>query len=97
MKELNKYLTNSFAKFRSSVQKIEQLSYYAVPKLVNGTPNRILIHGGYNGISNKTLTQKKIANKVLEMAKMCRGGYGVNDVFISPSIICSRNKFLGRE
>ena len=55
MKELNKYLTNSFANFRSSVQKIEQLSYHAVPKLVDGTPNRILIHGGYNGISNKTL------------------------------------------
>ena len=55
MKELNKYLTNSFANFRSSVQKIEQLSYYAVPKLIDGTPNRILIHGGYNGISNKTL------------------------------------------
>ena len=56
MKELNKYLTNSFAKFRSSVQKIDQLSYYAVAELVDGTPNRILIHGGYNGISNKTLT-----------------------------------------
>ena len=67
MKELNKYLTNSFANFRSSVQKIEQLSYYAVPKLIDGTPNRILIHGGYNGISNKTLTQEKIANELLEM------------------------------
>ena len=96
MKELNKYLTNSFANFRSSVQKIEQLSYYAVPKLVDGTPNRILIHGGYNDISSKTLTQEKIANELLEMAKICRG-YGVNDVFISSSIICSRNKFLGRE
>ena len=94
MKELNKYLT--FAKFRSSVQKIKQLSYYAVPKLVDGTSNGILIHGGYNGSSNNTLTQEKIVNELLEMAKICRG-YGVDDVFISSSIICSRNKFLERE
>ena len=76
MKELNKYLTNSFAK----------LSYYAAPSFVDETPNRILIYGGCNDNSNKTFIPEKITNDVLEMPKMCRW-YGVNDVFISSIIV----------
>ena len=83
MKELNKYLTNSFGKLRSFPGvKIKQLSYYAVPWFVDETQNRTLIHRECNAISDETSTQKKTVTEVLEMAKTCRG-YGVNDVFIS--------------
>lgn len=45
MKELNRCLTNSFAKLRSFPgAKNKQFSYYAVPSLVGETPNRILIY-----------------------------------------------------
>ena len=90
MKELNKYITNPFAKLRSFPGVKIKLNYYVVPSLTDETQNRILIHGGCNGISNKTSTQEKIANEVLEMTKTCRG-YGVNDVLMSSSVICRRN------
>ena len=66
MKELNKYLTNSFSKRRSfSGAKIRQLfSYYSVRSLVDETPNIILSHRGCNNIPNKTSTPEKIANDI---------------------------------
>ena len=96
MKQLNKDLKNSFAKLRLFPgAKTKQLSYYAFPLHVVETPNKILIYGGCNGISNKNYTPKKIENDVLEKAKTCRA-YGTNDAFQS-AIICRRNKLLGEK
>ena len=70
MKELKNYLTNSFAKLWSFPgAKIKQLSYHAVPSLVDETLNEILVHGGCNDISNKISTPENIAKDLLEKAK----------------------------
>ena len=74
MKELNRCLTNSFAKLRSCpLAEFKQLSYYSVPSLVDETPNKILIYKECNDFCNKT-------PNLLEIAKKC-GGYEVNLLF----------------
>ena len=80
MKELNRCLTNSFAKLRSCPRaEFKQLSYYIVPSLVDETPNKILIYRECNNSCNKTPT-------LLEIAKKCRE-YEVNLLFENIEVV----------
>ena len=86
-------MRNLFAKLRSFPgAKLKHLRYSIVPSLINETPDRIILHGGCNDVSNKISTPEKIANEIADMAILCRD-YGVNDVLLS-AMICRRGKFL---
>ena len=86
MKEVNSQLRNSLAKLRSFPEAtLKHLRYYIVLSLIDETPDRIILHGGCNDLNNKNSTPEKIANKIADMAILCRD-YGVNDVFISAMI-----------
>ena len=93
MKEANSQLRNSFAKLRSFPgATLKHLKYCIAPSLIDETPDRIILHGGFNDVNNKNSTPEKIANKIADMKILCRD-YGVNDIFIS-AMICRRGKFL---
>ena len=86
MKEVNSQLRNSLAKLRSFPEAtLKHLRYYIVLSLIDETPDRIILHGGCNDLNNKSSTPEKIANKIADMAILCRD-YGVDDVFISAMI-----------
>ena len=96
MQELTICSINQFANLRSFPgTKIKRFSYHAVASLAEESRNRILIHRGCNGISNKTSTPENIAKDLFELAKTCRR-YEVNDIFIS-SFICRRYKFVNEK
>ena len=94
MKEVNRQLSNSFAKLRSFPRAtLKHLKYYIVPSLIDESPDRIILHGGCKYVNNKNSTPEKIANEIADMAILCCD-YGVNDVFVS-AMICRGGKFLG--
>ena len=74
---------------------LKHRKYYAVPILIDESPDRIILHGECNDVSDKNSIPEKIANEIGDMAILCRG-YGVNDVFIS-AMICRRGKFLNEK
>ena len=45
-----------------SWSNIKTSEYYIVPSLINETPDRIILHGGYNDVNNKNSTPEKIEN-----------------------------------
>ena len=47
--------------------------------LADKTPNRVIIHGGCNDVSNKNTTHEQIANDIADIAVICCG-HGVNKV-----------------
>ena len=53
------------------------------------------MHGRCNDVNEKNSTPEKIANKIADIATLCRD-YGVNDVLIS-AMICRREKFLNEK
>ena len=54
MKEVNKQLRNSFVKLRSFPgTTLQHLKYYVVPSFTEETPEKIMLHGGCNDVSNK--------------------------------------------
>ena len=71
---------------------LKHLRYYIVPSLIDESPDRIILHGGFNGINNKNSTPGKIAYQIADMA-ILRRDYGVNDILIS-AMICNRGNFL---
>ena len=90
---VNSKLRNSFAKLRFFLGAISKhLKHYIILSLIDETPDRIILHGGYNDVNNKKSTPEKISNEIADMAILCRD-YGVNDIFIS-AMICRRGKFL---
>ena len=90
---VNSQLRNSFAKLRSFPgAALKHLKYYIALSLIDETPDRIILHGGYNDVNNKNLMPEKIVNEITDMAILCRD-HGVNNVFIS-AMICRRGKFL---
>ena len=93
MKEVNSQLRNSFANLRSFPRAtLKHLKYYIVPSLKDETPDRIILHGGFNDVNNKNSTPEKTANQTADMVILCRD-YGVNDIFIS-AMVCRRGKCL---
>ena len=56
------------------------------------TPNRVILHGGCNDVSNRNASAEQIANDIKDLAEICRG-YGVNEIFAS-SLICRENNYL---
>ena len=73
MKEVNSQLRNSFAKLKSFPgATLKHLKYYIVPSLIDETPDRIILHGGYNDVNNKNWTPEKIANEIADMVILCR-------------------------
>lgn len=96
MKEFNQHLKNSFCKLRSFPgASLKQLAHYALPTLVDETPNRVIIHGGCNDISNRSINEQNIANSIIDIANLCRQ-HGVNDIFIS-SVVCRKSNFLNEK
>lgn len=96
MKEFNSYIKNGFVKLRSFTgATIKQLCHYAIPSLVDETPNRVVIQAGCNDVANRNNTPQEIAEQIMNLAEMCRE-YGVNEVFVS-SLICRTNKYLNEK
>ena len=93
IKEFNSYLKNGYLKLRPLPEaSVKQLQHYAIPSLVDETPNRVVLHGGCNDGSNRNASPEQIANDIKDLAGMCRG-YGVNEIFVS-NLICGKNNYL---
>ena len=93
MREFNSYVRNGFMKLRPFPgATTKQLAYYAVPSLVDETPDRVIIHAGCNDIPNRNSSPEEIAKEIIKLAELSRA-YGVNDVFVS-ALICRANTYL---
>ena len=68
---------------------VKKLQHYTILSLVDETPNRVILRGGFNDLSNKNASPEQIPNVLKDLAKMCCG-YGVNEIFVS-SLICRKN------
>ena len=96
MKELNSYVKNGYTKLRPFPgATVKQLEHFAFPSLVDETPNRVILHGGCNDVSNRNASLERIANDKKDLAEMCRG-YGRNEIFVS-SLICRKNNYLNEK
>ena len=93
MKEFNSYVKNGYSKLRPFPgATVKQLQHYAIPSLVDETPNQVILHSGCNDVSNRNASPEQIANDIKVLAEMCRG-YGVNKIFVS-TLICRKNNYL---
>ena len=96
MKEFNSYVKNGFVRltpFPGATTK--QLCHYAIPSLVDESPDRVIIHAGCNDVANRNKTPQEIAEEITNLAELCRS-YGVNEIFVS-SLICRTNKYLNEK
>ena len=86
MKETNTQSDNSFAKRRSFPgATLKQLKNYVVPSLIDKTPDRIILHGGFTDVNKKNSTPEEIANEIGDVVILCCG-FGFNDIFMSAMI-----------
>ena len=87
MKEFTSYPKKGYTKLRPFPgATVKQLQDYAIPSLVAEAPNRVILHGECNDVSNRNASPEQIANDTKDLAEVCRG-YGVNEIFVS-SLIC---------
>ena len=59
------------------------------------TPNRVILHGGCNDVSNRNISLEEIASDIKDLAEMCRE-YGENEIFVS-YLICRKNSYLNEK
>ena len=59
------------------------------------TPNRVILHGGCNDVSNRNISLEEIASDIKDLAEMCRR-YGENEIFVS-YLICRKNSYLNEK
>ena len=96
MKEFNSYIKNGYSNLRPFPgATVKQLQHYAIPSLVDETPNRVTLRGGCNDVSKKNVSPEQIANDIKDLTEMCRG-YGVNEIFVS-FLICRKNSYLNKK
>ena len=96
IKEFNSYVKNEYSKLRPFLgATVKQLQHYGIPSLVAETPNRVILHGGCNDVSNRNASPKQIANGIKDLVEMCRG-YGVNEIFVS-FLICRKKNYLNEK
>ena len=71
------------------------MQHYAIPSLVDETPNRVILHGECNDVSNSNISLEKIASDIKDLSEMCRD-YGENEIFVS-YLICRKNSYLNEK
>ena len=96
IKEFNCNVKNRHSKLRPFPgATVKQLQHYAIPGLVDETPNQVILHGGCNGVSNRNASKEQIANDIKDLAEMGRG-YAGNEIFVS-SLIYRKNNYLNEK
>ena len=64
--------TSTWSKYtiRHEKQICSTSRYYIVSSLTDETPERIILHGGFNDVNNKNSSPEKIGNKIADMVLM---------------------------
>ena len=92
-KEFNSKLNKCNTRFRPFIgATLKQMKKYVKPILNDDTPDVLILHIGWNDISNKQLTETEITEWIVKIGRQCKES-NVNDVFIS-SLICRAQKRL---
>ena len=74
IKEFNSYVKEGYSKLRPFPgATVKQLQHYAIPRLVDETPNRVILLDGWNDVSNRNTSPEQMENDIEDLAEMCRG------------------------
>ena len=79
-------------------KKASDIVKYMIPHLDEEQPSSVVFIAGGNDLPSKDIPFaeiKKIANCVVEGGLLCRGEYGVNDIYISSIMPRSHSEFQG--
>ena len=91
--EFNSYLKKCNTGFRPFIgATIKQMETYVKPIIYDNTPDAVILHIGWNDISNRNMSANDIVEGIINIGRYCKE-QNVNDVIIS-SLICRTQHHL---